>query len=87
VTTFRCRLRASGRTITIDSVAPNAGAAAYAAARTELQSGAVPWVQVSVCEWSCVLGEFIEPPNVLIFARDESPPPGADQVVVATAAY
>jgi hypothetical protein len=83
VTTFRCRLRSSRRTITVDSVAPNARAAAYAAARSELQSGAVPWVQVSVSEWSGALGEFIEPPNVLIFARDEPPPTGADQVVVA----
>ena len=82
--TYRCRVRASGSTITLECIAPSPAAAAYATAREELKTGVAPWVQVTVAEWSGALGEFIEPENVVIFSREDPPPPGAVDVILTT---
>jgi len=86
--TFRCRVRASGCTTTIDCLAPSAQAAAHVIAAQSLQDtaeslpgGAPAWIQVVVSEWSAALGGYVEPHNVIIVAADDPPPPGAGQVV------
>ena len=80
--TFRCRVRISGRTMTVEALAPTGLAAGYAIARPAFAAGEVPWVQVVVSEWSSLLGEFVEPHNAIVFARDDPAPGGADQVVL-----
>jgi hypothetical protein len=82
--TFRCRVRASGCTTTIECVAPSAKAAAYVVARPGLEDDRVPWVQVVVAEWSGVLGEYIDPGNALIVAASDSAPEGAELVVLCS---
>ena len=86
--TFRCRVRASGCTTTIDCLAPSAHAAAHVIAAQSLQDAAQSlkddspaWIQVVVSEWSSAVGGYIEPHNVIIVAAGDPPPPGAGQVV------
>jgi hypothetical protein len=78
--TFRCRVRASGCTTTIDCLAPSAHAAAHVIAAQSLQDGPA-WIQVVVSEWSTALAKYIEPHNTIIIAAGDPPPPGASQVV------
>lgn len=85
--TYRCRMRASGRTTTIECVAPSAEAAAYVVARLGLRDQRDHWVQVVVEEWSGALGGFIDPGNVLIVSERDGPPAGADRVVFSRAEY
>ena len=79
--TFRCRVRLWGRTVVAECLAPTAAAAGYAMCRPELEAQDAPWVQVVVSEWSGVLGEYLEPANVLIFATGDAAPEGAGDVV------
>lgn len=79
--TFRCRVRASGCTTTLQCLAPTAQAAAYVIARNAMQSDGAPWIQIVVSEWSGVLGEFIAPPNAIIISAGEAPPIGVESVV------
>ncbi len=83
--TFRCRVRLWGRTVAAECLARTAAAAGYAMCRQELESRNAPWVQVAVSEWSGVLGEYLEPANVLIFALDDQEPEGAREVVFTSA--
>ena len=85
--TFRCRMRASGSTITIECVAPSAEAAAYVVARHGLHGNKAPWVQIVVAQWSGVLGEFVDPGNAIIVSRSDTLPDGADRVVFSSAEY
>jgi hypothetical protein len=85
--TFRCRMRLWGRTVAAECVAPTAAAAGYAMCRQELESKNAPWVQVVVSEWSGILGEFLEPANVLIFASNDEAPDGAAEVVFTSASH
>ena len=77
--TFHCRVRAGGRTLTLDCMAPSPLAAAYAIARA-VESTA-PWVQVVASEWSVLLREFVDPPNAIVIAADEPRTAGIDRVV------
>ena len=79
--TFRCRVRASGCTTTIDCLAPSAHAAAHVIAAQTLQDDGPAWIQVVVSEWSAALAEYIEPHNTIIIKAGDAPPPGAGQVV------
>lgn len=79
--TFRCRVRASGRTTTIDCLAPDSLAAAYAVGIRALEEDDAPWVQVVVSQWSRVLGTYLVEPNAVVVSRDEPAPAGADRVV------
>jgi hypothetical protein len=79
--TFRCRVRASGCTTTIDCLAPSAHAAAHVIAAQTLQDDGPAWIQVVVSEWSTALAQYIEPHNTIIVAAGDPPPPGASQVV------
>ncbi|HEY6908269.1 MAG TPA: hypothetical protein VI356_02800 [Myxococcales bacterium] len=85
--TFRCRVRLRRRTVVAECLAPTAAAAGYAICRQELEAKSVPWVQVVVSEWSGVLGEFIEPENVLIFSSGDAAPEGAGDVVFTSASH
>ena len=82
--TFRCRVRALALTTTIECVAPSAEAAAHAVVQHGFATDPARWIQVAVAEWSGVLGEFIDPANVIIVARGAPPPPGADRVVFSS---
>lgn len=79
--TFRCRVRASGRTATFECLAPSSLAAAYAVGIRALQEDDAPWVQVVVSQWSRALGTYLVDPNAVVVSRGESAPPDADQVV------
>lgn len=79
--TFRCLVRASGCTTTIDCLAPTAAAAAYVIASQGLRDDGAPWIQVTVSEWSSALGAYVEPQNAYIVAPDDPPPPGVGRVV------
>ena len=79
--TFRCRVRASGCTTTVECLAPTAAAAAWVIAREGLHDEGVSWVQVAVSEWSPALADYIVPDNVIIVAPADPAPEGADQVV------
>lgn len=72
----------SNRTVTVECLAPSAAAAGYASTRAAFDDAQVAWVQVVVSEWSGVLGEFVEPRNALVFARNDPPPEGADHAVI-----
>jgi hypothetical protein len=85
--TYRCRMRAAGRTVTIECVAPSAEAAAHVVARLGLSDRRDPWIQVVVEEWSGALGGFIDPGNVLIVSERDAPPVGVDRVVLSRAEY
>lgn len=85
--TFRCRVRLWGRTVVAECLAPSAAAAGYAMCRPELEAKSAPWVQVVVSEWSGVLGEYLEPANVLIFSSDDAAPEGAGEVVFTSASH
>ena len=79
--TFRCRVRASGCTTTIDCLAPSAQAAAHVIAAQTLNDDGPAWIQVVVSEWSTALAEYIEPHNTIIIKAGDLPPPGTSQVV------
>jgi len=79
--TFRCRVRAAGRTTTVECLAPTALAAAWVLSREGLQDDGVPWIQVAVSEWSETLADYVMPDNVIIVAPTDPAPQGADQVV------
>jgi hypothetical protein len=79
--TFRCRVRASGRTTTVECLAPTEAAAAWVIAREGLHDDGAPWVQVAVSEWSPALADYVVPDNVIIVAPDDLAPEGVDQVV------
>ena len=80
--TFKCRVRAAGYTLTLECLAPNAHAAAYAVVQRLRQKDPAPWHQVVASEWSSVLGEWIVPANAIVIASGDPPPEGADRVVV-----
>ena len=84
--TFRCRVRASGCTTTVECLAPSAQAAAWVIAREGLQDDGAPWVQVAVSEWSAAGAEYVAPDNVIVVAPADPAPEGADQVVFYTLA-
>jgi hypothetical protein len=84
--TFRCRVRASGCTTTIECMAPTAYAAAYVVAAQGLQDDGAKWVQVIVSEWSSALAAYQEPENAIIVAPGDPPPPGVGQVVFCSVA-
>ena len=79
--TFRCRVRASGCTMTLDCLAPSPLAAAYAAVQQVRQEDPAPWHQVVACEWNGVLGEFVTPANAIVVAAADTPPPGSEEVI------
>jgi hypothetical protein len=79
--TFRCRVRASGCTTTVECLAPTAAAAAWVIAREGLHDDGAPWVQVAVSEWSPALADYIVPDNVIIVSPGDLAPEGVDQVV------
>jgi hypothetical protein len=81
--TFRCRVRAGGYTLTLQCLAPNPQAAAYVIVQRARETDNASWHQVVVCEWSSVLGEFIEPRNAIVFAAGDPPPDGHERVVLA----
>jgi hypothetical protein len=85
--TYRCRIRASGSTTTIECVAPSPEAAAYVVAKLALGDQRDPWIQVVVEEWSGALGEFIDPGKVLIVSARDDPPAGVDRVFFSRAEY
>jgi hypothetical protein len=79
--TLRCRVRASGRTTTVECLAPSALAAAWVIANQGLQDDGAPWIQVAVSEWSDALADYVTPDNVIMVSGRDPAPPGADEVV------
>jgi hypothetical protein len=82
--TFRCRVRATGYTLTFDCLSPNALAAAYAVVQRVRAIDPVHWHQVVASEWNAMLGEYVVPANAIIVAADDAPPSGYDRVVFAS---
>lgn len=83
--TFRCRVRASGRTTTLECLAPSSRTAAYAVGLRALQEDDAPWVQVVVSQWSRALGTFLVEPNAIVVTRGELAPPDLERVVFLAA--
>jgi hypothetical protein len=81
--TYRCRVRASGQTLTVHCLAPTPLAAAYAVAKRVRRVDQAPWHQVVASEWNALLGQYIVPANAIVFAADDLPPLGHDCVVFA----
>jgi hypothetical protein len=81
--TYKCRVRTGGYTLTLQCLAPNPLAAAFAIVRRAKENDSAPWHQVVVSEWSSVLGQFIDPRNAIVITADDLPPEGHDRVVFA----
>jgi len=82
--TFRCRVRASGCTTTVECLAPSARAAAWVIAQEGLQDEDAPWVQVAVSEWDADAAKYVAPDNVIVVVPTDPAPAGADRVVFYT---
>jgi hypothetical protein len=80
--TYKCRVRAAGFTLTLECLAPNAQAAAYAVVQRVREKDQSPWHQVVAAEWSAALGEWVLPANAIVISASDAPPAGADLVVL-----